>query len=424
MTSNIQKLCKTDDKSVRVAACLALLAPFVNYWFFAICILLGLKYSETDNVSLYSVAAIVLCITCLLIQFKAMVVDRQCYGRSVWLFICLAALIAIDLLFNKNNYQQYNYFSNFVLYGGLGMLAGIYLSGSSKFNNAWTSVDVIIFACTAGSALFELSQYSGSGFESRGYAGLSYQSISYMSAIAYTFSLWSIVCVEPSDNLSLLNNRAFRYIKILLLPIQFLISAISGGRGGIVAIAAATFVVIILKVKWGNVKPGKMICVIAAAVIFFALLVLWSDSLFKFTGFERLLTRGDNRSDVWGIAIEAIGGSPLIGYGLGGYDSVFKWLYPHNLILDITLSAGLLGLAFFLIAFIYLIKKLLAVIRNNFEEGSFLALTGAFSLIYLSVSGTFVSFAPFWFVASALVAYEDSQLFGKTPSITGECHES
>lgn len=422
MIGNMRERSKAGNKVRCVIPCIVLLAPFVNYWFYSICIVLGLECGEVENASFFSVAAIVLLIFCFTSQIKSVTIDGLRCGRSVWIFLCLVALIAIDLFLNNND-QQYNYFLNFILFGGLGILAGTYLSTGNMFNKAWISVDIIAFVCTAGSVIFEIAQYSDLGFVSRGYAGLSYQAISYMSAIAYSFTLWSIACVEPSSSLSLLNKRVFRNIKILLLPIQVIVAAISGGRGGIVAIAAVTIVVIAIRIKWGHIRVRRGLCIIAVAAALLAFLAFWGDFLFSYAGFERLLTRGDNRSDIWGIAIRAIGESPYFGYGFGGYGSTLGVFYPHNFFLDIALSAGMLGLVLFLAALIYLLNKLFIVMKGSHEWGSFLALTGVFSFAYLSVSGTFISFAPFWFVVAALIAYEGTGDSEKL-TVSRGCRES
>lgn len=389
-----------------VIPCILLIAPFVQYWFFAICILLGVDYSESSGSEPYTYASLFLCVICIMSAITRIISSKESFRKPCWLCLCVVGLIAMSLLASLQQLQQYNYLGNFMVFGMIGLFSGLLLSSDEDIAKAVKVIDFVVIICFLGATLFELAQYSVAIWRTRGYAGLSYQTISYMSALAYSLNLWSLVFASQQHRVSALNHTIFKTIRIVLVPALLIVLALSGGRGGVLAAGAVTLAVAIILITSGRVSAKVGLGIIAMAIIALAAFLVWGDALLDYRGFERIVTRGDNRSDVWEMAIHAIEGAPIIGYGFGGYGEAFNGLYPHNIILDVTLSTGLLGLVLFVFACAYLISRVRLILNTNRAWGAFLAILGVFSIAYLSVSGTFISFAPFWFVVAAAISYK------------------
>ena len=405
------------ERAISIFPCIALIAPFVQYWFFAGCIVLGVSYDETMDVGPYSLAAAGLCVMCILHCLKSAVGDKERYRKASWICLCAAGLIGAGLAANLGAYHQYSYFPNYLVFGVMGLCAGLSLSRDDAIASATRMLDVVSAVCTLGVILFEVAQYTDSVWRTRGYAGLSYQTISYMAAIAYSFNLWSLAFARPENRFSLFNRPLFRALRVTMIPLAVIASALSGGRGGVLAIVAVSLVAIVIQVRTDRIplKTGLFIVAvgIAALIAFF----LWGDELLGFQGFKRVVTRGDNRSEVWNMALAAIGGSPFFGYGFGGYGQAFEGLYPHNIVLDLALCSGVVGLVAFLCIAVYVIKRISRIVDTSRAWGGLLAMVGAFALAFLSVSGTFISFAPFWFVIASAVSYSGAKCCEKTSSV-------
>ncbi len=381
-------------------------APFAQYLFFAVCITFGLNYDQLSSRGTYSTVCICLCLICMLCFFKTLVVDRTPYGKRVWLFLCFAGIVSVDLVYTNTGYHQYDYLANFLVFGITGICSGLYFVNSEGPKAIGFVLDVVMVLCLVGAVLFELSQYSASIWTVRGYANLSYQSISYMAAFAFALDLWSLVFANPGSCPLLRRRPRTRVLRMALLPVCLVAVLLSGGRGGVLAVGAVCVVVLIMLAVKGRLGPRAAIALLAIAVALTVAFYMNLDTLAGFRGFERIATRGDNRSDVWDMAINAFAQAPVFGYGFGGYGTAFNGLYPHNIILDILLSAGLVGLLLFTVFCVYVLKRLRQILNQNLEWGSLLLIIGAFSVAFLSVSGTFLSYAPFWFFLSAVLAYQ------------------
>lgn len=401
--------CLNTRKLGSIPPALALIAPFVHYWFFAGCIVLRVGYDESLNGGPYSLAVACLCLACIIYFLVTVLIDKERYRKSCWLYLCCIGLIGASLVANSQIYHQYNYFRNFVAFGAMGICAGLSLSRNERICRATKVLDIVSILCLLGAALFEFEQYSGSYWSARGYAGLSYQTISYMSAVAYSFTLWSLMFARPENHFAIFNRSFSRVVRVAMMLLLVMVSVLSGGRGGVLCIAVVTLVAIIIQIRAGRMGVKAALCIVAIGVAALFALFIWGDVLLNFRGFERILTRGNNRSNVWDMALSAINDSFVLGYGFGGYGRAFDGPYPHNIVLDVALSFGLVGLAILLCVAVYLIKRIAQILDANYAWGALMAMLAAFTLVYLSVSGTFISYAPFWFVISAAISYNDSE---------------
>lgn len=148
----------------------------------------------------------------------------------------------------------------------------------------------------------------------------------------------------------------------LLLFLADLLSFSRGGYVGLLAGLLLTFILFLPSVDW---KRKFIILAVTASVVFGAFFL---DTPFR----DRLLSsfslsEGSNKGRLvlWEEGIGNIARQPFFGYGLGNYPLVVnptatsrEPIYIHNLPLDIASETGLVGMAFFLLAFFWILIRL------------------------------------------------------------------
>lgn len=100
------------------------------------------------------------------------------------------------------------------------------------------------------------------------------------------------------------------------------------------------------------------------------------------------------RYKVWDDAIRMFNDSPLIGHGVGNFHKYSEQPYPHNIILQVMVEYGLVGLISFLLIFIISIKRLSKV--KSFEKRIFTFIMLVMWLIPLMLSMSYWVYMPFW----------------------------
>lgn len=177
-----------------------------------------------------------------------------------------------------------------------------------------------------------------------------------------------------------------RFLLYLFLGLVLLI--IGGSRGPFISLF---FVLFILSVKW--ISSFKYYL-----YVFFVLILVYvvsiKSKINEIDFIVRILSLSDSdsfdRIGHWNSALSQFLANPFIG------DKIFDdylGSYPHNLILEVFMSVGLLGAMFFLLFFLVLIRRILKVIFHYDVEigliGSLCLLHFVFSLssssIYYSV---------------------------------------
>ena len=136
---------------------------------------------------------------------------------------------------------------------------------------------------------------------------------------------------------------------------------LTGSKGAVIALFGELIVFLFLKRK----KRFKKIFLIIPLLF---LILIGIFGVYQ----ERKESVFENRWQIWSLGIKAVKKRPVLGYGAEGIVKVYEQEYrqinqplegvivdrSHNLLLDIALFSGLLGLAFFLSWFWQLIKKI------------------------------------------------------------------
>lgn len=161
------------------------------------------------------------------------------------------------------------------------------------------------------------------------------------------------------------------------------------GRGPIIYSLAVILLIISLRLNYRQIFTGKnlgnvfKILTLATILGYIAYInIIARLSQWQIDRYLRIVQRigEEPRIEAYRIALEAIANNPL-GYGLNAAVNLKNGFYPHNLFLEILISAGIIALIPFLILVVWYAKKVINVILFDRENvplamiGSYLFLT-------------------------------------------------
>ncbi len=190
--------------------------------------------------------------------------------------------------------------------------------------------------------------------------------------------------------------------------------ALSGSRGGLVALACVAIYSIILAKK----RRFLLIVLCAlGAVVFMAMAgdALWErmNALMSGTDYN-LSTKGDSRLAIWGNALELMMRRPLFGVGIGQFSAALgmltdgPWKTAHNSFLQVGVELGVGGLFAFCAMLYFGFKTSLRGSNAHFlsvaEQQRFMALR--ISTLAFCTGGFFVShaYSPITYTLFCLIA--------------------
>ncbi|MBY8908367.1 O-antigen ligase family protein [Salinicoccus roseus] len=266
---------------------------------------------------------------------------------------------------------------------------------------------IAVFITTIGSYV------QGQSFTSIG--GATYQTASYIAALAYGLNLYFLLYGKYHKRFYFAKSRIYSVLSFVFLIVQFVAIFMTGGRGGIVLFSIFSIYIIGSVLLKSSLKLySKLFAIILMFLIFIPILFqnLMSNNQFlvkfnrtlEFLSFESGLNweGSSNRDILYLKAINLIMDQPLLGYGIYGFWDVSG--YPHNLVLEILLNGGLLYFVFVLLLLLYVIIKLVLMIKRE-PQYRLLAVLLIYPLTMLMFSGSYMIITELWFVLSFVYGY-------------------
>lgn len=122
------------------------------------------------------------------------------------------------------------------------------------------------------------------------------------------------------------------------------------------------------------------------------------------------------RTDIWQKAIYLFKEKPILGYGVGYFESNFNG-YTHNFFLDIAVSNGLLGVIIVVATLIFSIKRVVKL-QDNYKR-YFLIIMFVISFIPMMFSLTYWTVMTFWLYCATVFCSKDEDF-----NINGERYEN
>lgn len=354
-----------------------------------------------DIEGLYSLYLAVLAVFAFSLFFKRVIADGCALPNMGWALLCLVSIIAVSALIHRSEYRSvWDFFAYFVLICLPALAVGITLEqdmGREAFDNIIKLVDPAMTVITLAVCAYELSNYA-EGFTSRALAGVSYQQVSYMGALAFGMNCAMLLTGREHRRYRLFRTRMFWAVQRFMLAIQAICVVLSGGRGGFVLMCVYGIMFLFHFAKKTGRNAFGVVILPSILLLFFAFLasgVIDLSGIVDTRGFERIFTFRDNRSEVFGSALEIISEHILFGCGVGGY-FVDLGAYPHNIILELLLNWGVFGLIAAVAIFLFAAKSLF---RLCAADGRFMPLSyiGMSPVVFLMFSSSFMANATIWF---------------------------
>jgi O-antigen ligase len=196
--------------------------------------------------------------------------------------------------------------------------------------------------------------------------------------------------------------RDKRLLYVTAIGLMGIALLLSGSRGGLVALLAEIFFLIILTTK--TKSSGQIALKIGLAVALFATIVVGSVLIggeSSLTRFAETATSADittNRTHIWDVTLSVIKNNALFGAGLGAFPQVYTAFdtlngmerveQAHNDYLQILSDAGIVGLIIgaFFVFFLFRDGWRNTKTKNTFRRGVAVgALAGCFAIFVHSI---------------------------------------
>ena len=208
-----------------------------------------------------------------------------------------------------------------------------------------------------------------------------------------------------------------------------LLTLLTGSRGGLVALAAVS--VLLLLTKSRALKPSMKIVILLLGVAFVALAPI------NWERYETILKPEDDynvqdesgRMVIWGIGLKAMIENPVTGVGVGNFNMAIgldrerrnlerqAWQTAHNMAVQIGTETGVIGLALFLLMSVNVFRIFIKVRANSSSETLIrISEMGNAGFLGLFISGMFLSqaYSIYWAFYIALSAAVNRLLSNET----------
>lgn len=395
--------------------------------FFAATTVLGYKYEGAENDSLYLIYSALIAFFVYSLVAVSALQQRLKFFRTDWLFFAiplffLMSFLGVSLFDGDFNLISSRSFQGFFLWAVPALWAGFYISRKNLVARIYRPLEVVALLFAA-SSLYYLFRSFGDVAATSDEGLILYQTASYHAAFAFGLILF-FVAKKDGLNISTLSERSlYRGFLIGLLPLMVLTVLISGGRGGLVLVVAY----LLLRPLMLGQRLIRTLGWSAVALLLAALGVLAFEQFFST---NEALSRGagriflflaqdasasdatSGRDEVYLSALNLIADAPLFGYGLFGYLSKLGYP-PHNILLEIVLGGGLVGLVFAGACFFSLLSRQRRIVKQmaEFRVVYFFAL---FPLVHLMFSGSYLINSEIWFAIGMVLGWRPNDRVSRT----------
>ena len=173
--------------------------------------------------------------------------------------------------------------------------------------------------------------------------------------------------------LAFISNKYKYCNKIIFLfgvLVALVTAIISDSSTGIMSVAALLFFILVMQSHKGGIRKYRKyifaLLLLSAGIVFFRIQTYFSFFIEGVLGKTVDLT---NRTVIWDAAIAKIKESPLIGSGLNQYTGSIligeTYYYSHNMILELLVSSGIVGLFLYLNFIFSAFKKYISKLVGN-----------------------------------------------------------
>lgn len=408
--------------------------------FFSAASILGINYEGATESSVYIIYTAAIALFVFGIYFSGVIHAGGIRGRDAKLlgipFLLLIWFLVEFVVSGGLSEESMRTGGFFVLWSFPAMLCGLLLARDRELSRAFKYFDLINIVFTL-SALFVviLPFFGGGGFETL--AGASYQTMSYVAAIAFGLNLNFLFLGKNSQRFDFLNTRLYQIISACMLPFQLASVVIPGGRGATILSLVYMILMPALSYKTKAAKNKNRMMIVLGGFLLVGALYLptfLAGNDVASSGLERALQflgsdgqldwEGSSGRDViYAKALSLIVDRPIFGYGLFGFSENLGASYAHNIFLDVLLSGGIFFLLATIAAIWMMIVRAKSAIRVD-ESFSVIIVFLVYAVVSLMFSGTFLVASEFWFVFFLIFAWRPRPQASADPRAIFESQKS
>lgn len=333
----------------------------------------------------------------------------SCRSRYLLVPIFFAFLYFVSLLVFEATSFSWNQFLVYISYAPSSFCVGLvfakrklpYLSFAIQLLCLLAAISTIsVFNELVSSSIISLMTFYGGG---------NYQSYSHFASTCFLLSISKLLSSSFVRN-------PISCLLSLLQAITLLVGIVlSAGRSGFYLIILGTLL-LLAKIRIHSRKSffGLLLLLLIATLLLLPLLISSNDSFndsFYYLRFGQSIDRIlsvflyglsdtdsiSGRDSFYSMALDLFSKRPLIGYGGPvGLSAVKDIFYSHNIVLDIILHGGILGLFLFLPLLLYVSSRLLSLsLDTSANQLAFVSL--AYCAVILNFSGSYLTETLFWF---------------------------
>lgn len=188
------------------------------------------------------------------------------------------------------------------------------------------------------------------------------------------------------------NQKLFlRIFLVLLFIFEFFIFFNTQTRGAVLGLLAGVLFYVAVKIILGQRKEKIIAISVVVLIVIFSLFVylnrnsVWLQknvpTIYRLTTISPKSLTGESRLLTWRASFKGMIERPILGYGLENYNVVFNKYFPskiyqdagsqiwfdkaHNIIFDVGVTSGFVGLFSYLAIFIFAFYYLIKIYQNN-----------------------------------------------------------
>ena len=378
---------------------------FASKFYFAFTALIG-QSDQQHNTTFFS-------LYCFLSALSVLCVFSYLFFRSstfrpISLLIpaFFTSLYSISFLIADYTSYSLNQFFLFLLFAPAGFCVGVIFARKSLPFVDWAILFVAIIATLSTLAVFPVLLQSSIISLLTFYGGGNYQSYSHFSSISFLFLL-SLFYTRESRR-----SAGFTVITFLCMLVLSAGTLLSGGRSGAFIIPIGSLLILTKNnflLKKTSIPYFALFFLVVLFLFVFVLPSFVADNYYRIIASTdrvfSILSEGignsvasSNRDIFFSESISLFNERPIFGYGGPlGLSMAKDTFYSHNIILDVLLHGGIVGLIFYLPLIVYpAVRLLLLPLKSPLDYLVFNSLV--YCLVVLSFSGSYLTEPLFWFV--------------------------
>ncbi len=375
-----------------------------------------MEYQGIDSSNSYLMYNILIALSALIFFVGYLILENPKFRRKDLKLLGLPLVFVFGYLFNilllgESSTDESRWFTFFLLWSLPSYYLAFTYANAHRVEELTKWIEVIVLLISL-STIFVLVIPMMSDIRVTGIGGASYQTASYISAIAFGLTLYFLLFGSRHKRFKFTQYRLYKGALYLFVLTNFIGAVLSGGRGAFVLV-----IVYLLFFLIQLIKQRKRNSMLKLSVVLLAIMLLFqmlgSNNAFM-VGYNRAIafinpeigidwSGSSGRDDVYLNALDLIQKKPILGYGYFSYWRVSS--NPHNILLEILLSGGIIYLSIFLLFTLSIIRKIKRMVKYDTRNRIWVVII-LYPFTMLMFSGSYLVSTELWFSLSIVLFYK------------------